>query len=866
MGGHAARRRRGAVRRAVRRAGLLAAQLVLACAGARVARAQALPAGFDQGIFELRVARVAAETMPGLLSPAGAILLPIERVLAITAMPATRTDSTLTVERARAAGPATLRFVSRRLTDASGAAMLRDDELVRVDGVYYLATTRIATLLGAVVDSDLGQLAVTLTRTPPFPVEQAAARARRTAAGLGRVDGPASLPAVPFVPRSGGAVFDWNASTSGSVGAFGGSGGNVRIGAALFGGDISAGTGLTVDAAGSHPTSGQWSYRRGLPDNRYVRQLQVGDIVGGGAQLRSLHGVTFTNSQLVSDQFFGNIPVDLSLPQGWQYELYQDGQLVGFSEPGRNAPLYVPLRYGATPVQVRLVSPTGDETVRDLNYLIPQSQQKPGRLEYVAGAGRCASLCGSTAFANLSYGLLPWLSASAGAERQATDSAARIRPEGGISVVTYSGWNGQLQAARASFERASIMYGGLGAIGGSASYTRTHPGADQPSAIAAAAGTRWLFNGLLQLRPASAQRVVSWRVDNTMEGVMSGTPERLRMSLTADLRAGSAGMSYETDRTRGLREMGLSVLSILTRTARSSSILGTALFDAHSLNAVELSTSMQLGPRGAAAVTTRLQRGTGPTLSVGYNGVVGTSRLTSRFAAAGRQPASLAVTASGSAALDGTHRPSTFEGPGVGLAGVAGRVYYDLDGDGAYGPLDRPASDVRVYVNGAQTRSDSTGAYHMWNVVPYEPSEVAIDTLAFSDPSWMLARGRTIVRATPGMFNQLDFPLVRTRELAGRLNGDSTVATVGGVGLLLTPAEGGQALRIVTFSDGSFYVSRVRPGTYRLTVAQSALDALGAEPLPASRTVVVTATADEPVLEVAPIQLRRRPGRAPGVR
>jgi hypothetical protein len=232
--------------------------------------------------------------------------------------------------------------------------------------------------------------------------------------------------------------------------------------------------------------------------------------------------------------------------------------------------------------------------------------------------------------------------------------------------------------------------------------------------------------------------------------------------------------------------------------------------------------------------------------------------VTSRFAASRRQRASLAATASGSVGVDGA-RPTAFEGPGVGLAGMTGRVFYDADGNGAFGGADQPAPEIRVVVNGAQTRSDSTGTYHLWNVVPYEVAEVSIDTLAFIDPSWTLQRGRSVVRATPGMYNRMDFPLVRTRELAGRLAGDSTIATVAGVGLLLTPIDGGTEVKIATFSDGSFYVSRVRPGSYRLTVARSSLDALGAVAQPGEQTVVVTATADEPVLEVPAIQLRRRP-------
>jgi hypothetical protein len=827
--------------------------------GAPNARAQALPTGFEQGIFELRAARIAAETVPALLSAGGSVLVPIDRVVALTGVPAHRTDSTLAVERARNAGLATLELRARRIVDASGIAPLGADELVLFEGGYYLATGRVAQFLGATVDADLGQLSVTMTRTPPFPVEQAAARAQRTAGGLGRGAAAPAGPATSFVPRTGGAVVDWTASTVGSTRSLGSSSGTLRGAAALYGGDLTSGLGFASDGAGGvRAGSAEWSYRRGLPGNPYVRQVQVGDVLGGGTQLRSLRGFTVTNARIASDPAFGSVPVNLSLPQGWQYEVYQDGQLIGFSDAGVRAPVYVPLRYGTTPVQVRLVSPTGDETVRDFSYLIPQTQQQPGRVEYTAGAGRCTSTCRSIAFGDASYGVTPWLSVSLGAERKTTDDATRTLPEGGLSVVSYSGWNAQFQAARQSFRRASLLYGGAGRVIGSGSYSRTYLGVDQPSVIAAADQGRWLFDGQLQLRTNPDSRVSGWRLDNTLEGIASGSPERSRSALTAELRGGSAAISYERDDTRGLREVGVSALAVLPSRWPASSALGTLLFNERSVHAFELATSLKSGPRGAAGVTARWQRGSGMLVSVGYHAALGAMRLTSRLSASRAQPTYLATSASGSVALDGAHRPTLFEGPGVGLAGVAGRVFYDVNGDGRFGDGDLPASNVRVVANGAQVRSDSSGAYHAWNMVPYEPSAIAIDTLAFTDFSWTLLRGRTVVRATPGMFNGVDFPLVRTRELAGQLVADSSVATVGGVTLLLSSVSGGAPLRIVTFSDGSFYVSRVLPGRYLLTVAASALNALHAVAQPAEMPVEISLVADDPVLTLPPIHLRRR--------
>ena len=837
----------------------VAVGLVLAVLGARAAGAQALPAGFEQGIFELRAARIAAETVVGLLSPSGVVLVPVDRAIALTGMPVRRADSTLVVERSRNAGNATLDYRARRLTDGPRSVQLGAEDLVHVDGVSYLSTTRLAQLMGASVEADRGQLAVTMTRSPPFPVEQAAARALRTAGAPERSVAGAARVTTPFTPRTGGAVVDWTASTVRSTRSFGGSTGSLRSGAAIYGGDVAAGVTLTDDGAGGvRAGTAEWSYRRGIPGSRLVRQFQVGDVLGGGTQLRSLRGLTLTNARLASDPEFASVPVSLSLPQGWQYEVYQNGQLLGFSDAGVRAPVFVPLRYGTTPVQVRLVSPAGDETVRDFSYLIPQSQQQPGRLEYTAGGGRCISSCRTIAFGNASYGVAPWLSVSAGAERTTVDSAARLRPEGGVSILTYSGWNAQFQAAHERFRRASLLYGGVGRIVGSGSYARTFIDADQPSVITTTDQGRWLFDGQLQLRTPIDSRVSGWRLDNSLEGVVAGRPQRSRTSVTAELQGGNIGVSYDVDQMRALREAGVTALAVLPRGWHASSLLGTLLFNQRTVHAFEMSTSMQTGRRGAAALTARWQRGTGMIVSAGYNGALGAMRLTSRLAASRSRPAYLATAASGSVALDGLHRPSLFEGPGVGLGGVAGRVFYDLDADGRFGAGEQAAPGVRIIVNGAPVRSDSAGHYRAWNVMPYETSVIVVDTLAFSDFSWTLLRGRTAVRATPGMFNRVDFPLVRTRELAGQLVADSSIATVGGVSLLLESESGGATQRFVTFSDGSFYLSRVMPGRYRLSVSGASLDALGAVVDPVATPVDIALMADDPVLTLPPIRLRRR--------
>ena len=81
------------------------------------------------------------------------------------------------------------------------------------------------------------------------------------------------------------------------------------------------------------------------------------------------------------------------------------------------------------------------------------------------------------------------------------------------------------------------------------------------------------------------------------------------------------------------------------------------------------------------------------------------------------------------------------------------------------------------------------------------------------------------------------------------------LATTAGVGLELRDVDGGAILTARTFSDGAFYISRVRPGRYRLTLAPSSATALGIT-TPPQVDVVIGGDA-ETVVEVPAITLQR---------
>jgi outer membrane usher protein FimD/PapC len=180
----------------------------------------------------------------------------------------------------------------------------------------------------------------------------------------------------------------------------------------------------------------------------------------------------------------------------------------------------------------------------------------------------------------------------------------------------------------------------------------------------------------------------------------------------------------------------------------------------------------------------------------------------------------------------------------------------DANGNGRRDPDEQIAPDAAVEVGSTRVRTDASGRYSTWSVIPYDVARVRLDTATLADPAWVPGSAERLLRPSPHMYMDADFPLVQTRELSGTLVAARDVRGVGGVTVEIS-APGAEPIRTLTFSDGTFYLGRVRPGEYEVRVSESSLRALGARSDPASVRVVVPAGGDQQLVEVPPIQIRR---------
>src|SRR6184192_2257325 len=123
-----------------------------------------------------------------------------------------------------------------------------------------------------------------------------------------------------------------------------------------------------------------------------------------------------------------------------------------------------------------------------------------------------------------------------------------------------------------------------------------------------------------------------------------------------------------------------------------------------------------------------------------------------------------------------------------------------------------PRSGVRVLVGTNTATSDSSGWFRVWDLVPFEPVLVTVDSLSIDSPLLVPAFGAVSIEPGPNRFRTLDIPLVRAGVVEGRVRRATPQGPQGlaGVTLILTDRRTGERRSFTTFSDGDFYTLGVK--------------------------------------------------------
>lgn len=836
---------------------MLALVAWLALCAPLVARAQDAPRGYDEGLFELVVPDLPTATLPLLVSPRGTFLIPAHALLTALGVPhrIIRDSAQLRVTR-----PA--QEVETVLTWGGGDTM----EVVVTARDVWIAAPRLARVIEGTIDVDLATLTVHASRVGGFPAQLREETHRRRNDALRQEALAAVTPpaVVHFEPRTGFGVAEW--SMGGPVAPLGApSSVDARVGMGIYGGMLKTHLLLRLPSspAMGGGTDAEASYLRVFPEGHWLRQFQIGDIVSDGAEAHAMRGLTFTNVPFVRDLQFGEVPFSRPLPAGWEYEVYEGDRLVGFSDATTSGAVSVPLRYGSTPLRIRLYGPAGEVTESAVTYVIPVDHLPAGTWQYSAGGGRCAlQQCDALWYADLRHGVGRRLTMQLGLDAWRDSSRAERHAYGAASFIPATEWALGVQARDRAYVRGSLTHEGDDPVIGV--LTAGANAAGQGGMGIATAGGVWFVSSslrLMHLLSRQGERAVS--LGTRYERDQAGTGQRWDMSVTTPVRHGLLEVGLQSDPAAELRpdSAGPPLVRIapsISLDARRLNRLGIPIlrleggFQGSRLVQWEGALSLQ-SRIGFANVSLRKLHGLpGTQLVVGGTITLGAARVLTRMTSrAGHLEGGYSAT--GAVAFGSVRRITPLAYGGLGYSGVEGRVFQDLDGNGTFGAADQPVAGAFVRVGGLRVATDSAGRYASWSATPYERLEVQLDTLSLQDPSWVPAIATHALRPSPHQFSNVTFALVHTRELLGRLAVDSGMPTPAGVTLELRDSSTGALYRTRTFGDGGFYISRMRPGRYTLTVSASSLAVLGAEQ--PQIEVVVPASGDE-AIELPPIVLR----------
>jgi hypothetical protein len=804
----------------------------------------------EEGIMELRLTAVPDTRTVGVLMDArGEVLVPLLATAEFLEIPAEIVGNAVTLQWPPEVWSMGVDLASREVRTGDVRNVLPEAEWVRRDNEVFVSVAALSRILGAEVHVDWENLGLILAGRADFPVIvriHNVARRQTMRPGGAR---PAAEPDVPYPSRSGGGTGAWGLSSAVTNGEVRG-GARAALGVAVLGGALEAGA-----AARFGPEVGVGNpygrYARAFPRGSAFRQLELGDVRSDGLVSRPFFGISLTNEPLYAPHYFGEALIRPVVPAGWEYEVYQGEYLLGVSPRGSGEAVPAAIGYGTTPLRVRMIGPAGQERTEELVFFVPAVQVPPGEWRYALGGGACrAGGCTAIGYADVRRGVARNLTVGIGVDHVERDTLpSDTRPYGIVSFNPRTDLRAEVRARAGALVHGTLQqyrrHGGWRLAGG----WRQEEGLyTLPSPV-------WFGEGGGAFR---LTRGPSVNLNGRIRGGMEGAPAQWQVGAVTGFARLQTGASYE----RGFQQVD--VLSVNAHTSLPRRLVP-------SLRDLNLNARMDVanGAVHGAALNSTFRPVDRASVTAGFAWRAETGRRSVSLSVVTRTPAAYVQTntyveggrtgtfasASGGVAVDGeSFVADPFET--IGRAGVRGVAFYDENGDGVRGPHEQVMANVPVSIGGERTVTGPDGAYAIWGLLPYAVISVGVDTLNLAATDVSPHRSDYLVRLTPNLYAAVDLPLVRTREVLGRLLWRGPPSVLGGITIEARRPGDEVPYRTLTFSDGEFYFQRLPAGEYTLTVAESSLRVLGATLDGPPPTLTVPGTAGEAAIPAPTLYMR----------
>jgi len=734
------------------------------------------------------------------------------------------------------------------------------------EGELYLGAERLGDLLGARILVDWAELAVSVVDPTDLPIGRRLYReAARDAFLRGREGVLRAERAFGLEhPNWGGAVFDYTlllpSSDPVDAGAY-----TAGLGADVGGGSLELSV-ASLAGLGGNALRGQASWTGIWREQRSLKQLRLGDGQATGAHPRPVRGVAASNAPFIRTSRLGDVLYDGHLQPGWAVEAYRGGQLIAYDstdDAGRFHVL-VPVAFGENPVDFIGYGPFGEiqefnRTYRVLGELLPAR-----RFEYGISGGACRDVrCRATGNVDLRYGASPRWTVRAGVDHFWRDSLPQLfHPYASVVGSVTNAWGIEAQGVGHAFVRAAVRYEPslhlrVVVEGTQFDSTRVSPVLTGPGLV-----RQWGVSAFVRPMPSTPLFFFDAAVDRLETGSLVSTRARIGASFQGDAVRLLPFLRFERLAPNGgsttpATFAGVNTF-ILPRAGAGRLLSGMLIranlelagIDSLMSASVFVSRPLWTGVRFESGVLwTRAAVGS-PTLQLVVSSYLPSVRSVTSASMSRGATATGSQYVQGSVLWDGTAgRVRLAPGPSLERAGLTGRVFFDANANGIRDADEPGLPNVGLRVGTAVAVADSNGEFHVWDLVPFEPVMVVIDSLTLENPLWVPTYASVSVVPGPNRFRSLDLPVVQGGEVEGRVVRavDGRREGLGGVTLILTEVVTGARRTVVTFTDGSFYLLGLKPGSYRVTVDERALQVLGVTAEPTAFQLRPGATSVEPV-------------------
>ena len=795
-------------------------------------------------LMELRIGELASATVQA-YRVRGEALLPLARLLTLAEARYRLTPDGV-LEASLPPGPR--RFVAAlgRDTMSLGDRRVPIEPTARLfrDGDLYVGTRRLGDLLGTTIVVDWSELSATVMDVAVLPIGQRVRRdAARAALARRHEDDAAAFQPGDEPAGWHGLALDYSYFAPGGQ-RLGAGSYEVTAGSDVLGGSLALGV-RSLGAADAGVVRGVGSWTGVWEDHRWLKQLRLGDGLSTGPRLRELRGIALTNAPFLRSTVVGNTDYLGRVQPGWSVEAYQDGRLIAVdtADAAGHFGFNLPVRYGENPIDFIAYGPLGDVRQFDRTYRVLSDLLPKRRFEYGVSGGACRDpRCRASANLDLRYGLTPRVTVQAGADRFWRDSLGDLwHPYAQVTANPSNNWAVELAGVGNALARGTVLFEPSLDLQVSAQASVFDTRTAAP--IVTVPGERAAWSLAAFLRPLHRDGLFYFEGNLDQILGLSGTTTRGRLGASVQL-GQTRLMPYARAERQSVGAGGApatqafgGVSAYVLPAAGRGPLLGSTFFratlesrvfsGAAALNQAAIFASRPLWGGVSLETGVLWQRGTrGPVVQITLNTYLSAIRSYTTVNAGPGAPAGVSQLVQGSVLWDRAAGGFTAApGPSIARAGVAGRVFRDDNQNGRYDPGEPLLPGVRVIVGTRPVVSDSSGEFRVWDLLPFEPVNVLVDSASIDSPLLVPAFATATLVPNPNRFRPLDVPVVAAGVIEGRIWRATGGARepVGAIALVLTDHRSGTRRHFAAFSDGTFYLMGVKAGDYELTAEDGAM-------------------------------------------